>query len=68
MDNARLHKTEGIVIFIKDHGIVILFFPPYSPELNRIENTFRRMKNIISFNNLNSKELKEIIIEQIKIL
>ena len=66
MDNARIHRTEKIVNFIKEHGMVVFTFPPYSPELNKIENTFGRLKNKISFKNLNSKEFRGIIIEEIK--
>ena len=46
--------------------MVVFTSPPYSPELNKIENTFGRLKNKISFKNLNSKEFREIIIEEIK--
>ena len=66
MDNARIHRTEKIVNFIKENGIVVFTFPPYSPELNKIENTFWKLKNKISYKNLNSKEFNEIIIEEIK--
>ena len=41
-------------------------FPPYSPQLNKIENTFGTLKNKISFQNLNTKEFKHIKIEEIK--
>ena len=37
-----------------------------SPELNKIEHTFGVLKNKIAFQNLNSKEFKHIIVEEIK--
>ena len=43
--------------------MVVFAFPPYSPELNKIRNEFERLKSNISFQNLNSKDLKSIIIE-----
>ena len=43
---------------IKEHKLVVFTIPPYSPELNKIENTFGRLKNRISFQNLNSKDFK----------
>ena len=66
MDNTRIHKTDKIVKLIKDWRLVVFTIPPYSPELNKIEHTFGRLRNRISFQNLNSKDLKHIIIEEIK--
>ena len=43
----------------KEHGMVVFSFPPYTPEHNKIESTFGRLKNKISFKNLNSKEFRE---------
>ena len=64
MDNARIHKTERKINFIEEHGMMEFTFPLYSTELNKIENIFWRI--IKSFKNLNSKELRGIIIEEIK--
>ena len=66
MDNARIHKTEKIIKLIKEFKMVVFTIPPYSPELNRIEHTFGRLKNRISFKNLNSKDLKHVIMEEVK--
>ena len=66
MDNARIHRTERIANFIKKFGLVVYTFPPYSPELKKIENTFGKLKTRISFQNLNSKEFKHVITEEIK--
>ena len=66
MDNARIHRTDKIASIIKQNKMVVFTFPPYTPELNRIENTFGRLKNKTSFQNLNSKGFKSIIIDEIK--
>ena len=66
MDNARIHKTDEIIKLIKENELVLFTFPPYSPELNKIEDTFGVLKNKIAFQNLNSKEFKHIIVEEIK--
>ena len=44
MDNVRNHRTDKIVKMIKEHELVVFKIPPYSPELNVIENTFGRLK------------------------
>ena len=41
MDNARIHRTDKIASIIKQNKMVVSTFPPYTPELNRIENTFK---------------------------
>ena len=46
--------------------MVVFAFLPYSPGLNKIKNSFGRLKSNISFQNLNSKYLKSIIIEEKK--
>ena len=66
MDNARIHRTDKIKQLLKNYEVVAFTFPPYSPELNKIENTFGRLKNKLSFKNLNTKEFKHVIIEEIK--
>ena len=66
MDNARIHRTDKIIKMLKDYKLVVFTIPPYSPELNKIENTFGRLKNRISFQNLNSKYFKHVIIEEIR--
>ena len=66
MDNARIHRTDKIKQLLKNYEVVAFTFPPYSPELNKIENTFGRLKNKLSFKFLNIKEFKHVIIEEIK--
>lgn len=39
MDNATFHKGGRIEELIQKAGCRLLYLPPYSPELNRIEQT-----------------------------
>ena len=57
MDNARIHRTNKVTKLIKDLKLIVFTIPPYSPELNKIENTFGIIKNKLSFKNLNIKPL-----------
>ena len=66
MDNSRIHRTDKIIKMLKDYKLVVFTFPPYSPELNKIENAFGRFKNRISFQNMQSKDFKHVIIEEIR--
>lgn len=57
MDNATFHRKAILISIAEKHGHRILFLPPYSPELNPIENFWAWLKaklrkvlyNFISF-------------------
>ena len=44
MDNTRIHHAVDVVDFLNDKGIDHFFLPPYTPELNPIENVFGTVK------------------------
>lgn len=45
MDNASFHKSGAIRELIEAAGCQLLFLPPYSPDLNKIEKFWARLKN-----------------------
>lgn len=47
IDNARFHKTNKIITLIESVGCSVLFLPPYSPDLNPIENFWSKVKRFI---------------------
>jgi transposase len=44
MDNYCIHKTAKTQEIIEKAGCTILFLPPYSPDLNPIENLWANIK------------------------
>ena len=44
MDNLSSHKKAAVRTAIEDAGATLLFLPPYSPDLNPIENAFAKLK------------------------
>lgn len=44
MDNLPAHKPLAIRQAIEDAGAELRFLPPYSPDLNPIENAFSQLK------------------------
>ena len=47
LDNAPIHTAKKILPFIellKSQGVTLYFLPPYSPELNRIEKLWHKIK------------------------
>lgn len=40
MDNVRFHHSTEVISLLKEHDIVPLYIPPYSPRCNPIEEVF----------------------------
>jgi transposase len=59
MDNASIHRVEGVRELCEYHGVRLEYLPPYSPDLNSIEHSFHtlkawirsRRKLIVQYNN-----------------
>lgn len=47
MDNLPAHRVAGIRPAIETVGARLLYLPPYSPDLNPIENAFAKLKAIV---------------------
>jgi len=45
VDNATWHLTKDVMNFIKQKEIKLIRLPPYSPELNPIEQYWKNVKN-----------------------
>ena len=45
MDNASFHRKSRLIPIAEKCGHTILFLPPYSPELNMIENFWSWLKS-----------------------
>ena len=46
-DNCSIHKKKEMLKMIEDEGHYYMFIPPYSPNLNPIENVFGILKKMI---------------------
>ena len=47
MDNLPAHKVDGIRQLIEAAGAILLYLPPYSPDLNPIEQAFAKLKALL---------------------
>ena len=47
MDNLGSHKGAAVRSAIEDAGAQLLFLPPYSPDLNPIEQVFAKLKALL---------------------
>ena len=47
MDNLPCHKVAGIREAIESVGAKLVYLPPYSPDLNPIEQAFAKLKTLL---------------------
>lgn len=47
MDNLGAHKVAGVADAIRAKGASVLYLPPYSPDLNPIEQVFAKLKALL---------------------
>jgi transposase len=47
MDNLGAHKGERVGELIQERGCELLYLPPYSPDLNPIEEAFSKVKGVL---------------------
>jgi transposase len=56
MDNLGAHKVAGVAKAIAAVGASILYLPPYSPDLNPIEQMFAKLKALLRKTAARSRE------------
>jgi transposase len=47
MDNLAAHKVQGVRQAIEAKGAELRYLPPYSPDLNPIEQAFAKLKALL---------------------
>jgi transposase len=47
LDNLSSHKSPAAIAAIEAAGAKLIYLPPYSPDLNPIENIFSKIKQLI---------------------
>ena len=51
MNNASIHHVEKVVALIEDVGAVVVYLPPYFPDIMPIEVCFSKVKAYLRANN-----------------
>ena len=47
LDNCSVHHVTGVASMITQVGALVHFLPPYSPDLNPIEECFSKIKSLL---------------------
>jgi transposase len=56
IDNLSAHKGQRVRKLIEDRGCQLLYLPPYSPDLNPIEEAFSKVKRLLRMIGARTKE------------
>lgn len=59
MDNLSSHKSTRAIEAIEAVGAQVAYLPPYSPDLNPIENIFSKIKQLLR--KLRPRKLRQIV-------
>ena len=67
LDNASIHHVDDVVHAIQSVGALVHFLPPYSPDLNPIEEAFAKLKaylraNALAIQAVPDEELEDFIL------
>ena len=64
-DNSSNHTSPIVRRWLFDHGISVLDFPPYSPDLNPIENLIAEVNSRVRYHVVaNEQELQDAVHEE----
>lgn len=44
MDNLSVHKLPGVVDWLAERGVEVIFLPPYSPDFSPVEQAWSKLK------------------------
>lgn len=59
MDNLSAHKGPEVAEHIRECGAEVLYLPPYSPDLNPIENMWSKVKQLLRGMEMRTREALE---------
>ena len=65
MDNLSSHKAQGVRERIEAAGALLLYLPPYSPDLNPIEKAWSKLKTLLRAAKARTKEALEQAIAEL---
>ena len=67
MDNASIHHVDKVVALIEEVGAIVIYLPPYSPDIMPIEECFSKVKVYLRANDpllqiLDNSEIEDAIL------
>ena len=60
MDNCSIHHLHDVIRLIHSVGALVLFLPPYSPDLMPIEECFSKVKHFLRLHEAVAQSVQDI--------
>lgn len=55
LDNCSIHKAKNVKNFLEKNKLNVIFCPPYHPDINAVEYSFRTMKKFFYSSNIQTR-------------
>ena len=62
LDNCSIHHVPAVAKSIQDFGALLIYLPPYSPDLNPIEELFSKVKKIMKSLEIDKNDIETLLL------
>ena len=64
LDNCAIHNVAEVKTVLEEVGILVHYFPPYSPDFNPIEETFSKVKYELRVHNEDITDIETLLLNR----
>ena len=64
LDNLSVHKLPGVVDWLAERGVEVLFLPPYSPDFSPVEQAWSKLKTALRAAQARSRQALEQALQE----
>ena len=61
LDNCSIHHVPEVAKSIQDVGELLIYLPPYSPDLNPIEELFSKVKKVMKSSEMDQNDIEILL-------
>ena len=61
LDNCSIHHVPEVAKSIQDVGELLIYLPPYSPDLNPIEELFSKVKKVMKSSEMDQNDIETLL-------
>ena len=62
LDNCSIHHVPEVAKSIQDVGALLIYLPPYSPDLNPIEELFSKVKKVMKSSEMDQNDIETLLL------
>ena len=62
LDNCSIHHVPEVAKSIQDVGALLIYLPPYSPDLNPIEELFSKVKKVMKSLEMDQNDIETLLL------